>query len=83
MPLEKTLYFKSRYASVLYYQVFLKEVLSPCSKKYIYLLQWKPIKHDEKCFLFNIKALFVLVIFKLFSWLFGHIEKTGWLERSG
>ena len=27
------------------------------------------------------KALFVLKIFKFFSWLFGHVRKTAWLER--
>ena len=30
---------------------------------------------------FNLKALFVLKIFKFFSWTFGHVEKTAWLER--
>ena len=32
-------------------------------------------------FYFILKALFVLKIFKFLSWLFGHIEKTAWLER--
>ena len=27
------------------------------------------------------KAVFVLKIFKFLSWLFGHVEKTAWLER--
>ena len=30
---------------------------------------------------FVLKALFVLKIFKCSSWLFGHIEKTAWVER--
>ena len=34
----------------------------------------------EKCFL---KALSILKIFKCLFWLFGHVEKTAWLERSG
>ena len=34
----------------------------------------------ENAFYFILKALFVLKIFKFWSWLFGHIEKTAWLE---
>ena len=29
----------------------------------------------------TLKAVFVLKIFKFLSWLFGHVEKTPWLER--
>ena len=32
---------------------------------------------------FILKALFVLKIFRLLSWLFGHVEKTTWLEGQG
>ena len=32
-------------------------------------------------FIFIKKALFVLEISKYLSWLFGHVEKTAWLER--
>ena len=32
-------------------------------------------------FYFNLKAPFVLKIFKFLYWLFGHLEKTDWLER--
>ena len=37
-------------------------------------------KDDEKCFLFHVKALFVLKILRFLSWLFGHVEETAWLE---
>ena len=30
-----------------------------------------------------VKAFFVLKIFNFLSWLFGHVEKTAWLERGG
>ena len=32
-------------------------------------------------FYFILKALSVLKIFKFLSWVFGHVEKTAWLER--
>ena len=32
---------------------------------------------------FILKALFVLKTFKFLFWLFGHVEKTTWLERPG
>ena len=32
-------------------------------------------------FYFILKEFFVLKIFKFISWLFGHVEKTAWLER--
>ena len=44
------------------------------------LLQWKPFKNDEKCFLFYLKNSF-LKIFKFLFWLFGHIEKNGLIRR--
>ena len=31
--------------------------------------------------LFYLKALFVLKIYKFLSWLFGHVQKTPWLQR--
>ena len=43
-------------------------------KNYFYLFQWKHFKSDEKCFLFHVKARFVLEIFTLLSWLFGHVK---------
>ena len=41
---------------------------------------WKLMKN---AFYLILKALFVLKIFKFFYWLFGHVEKTVWLEREG
>ena len=63
------------------YHFSLKVGLSP-SKKFFYLLPWKPfLKKIKNRFYFILKALFVLKIFKFLSWLFGHVEKTTWLER--
>ena len=39
---------------------------------------WKMMKN---AFYFILKALFVLKIFKILSCLYGHVEKTTWLER--
>ena len=41
------------------------------------------LKMMKNAFYFILKALFVLKIFKFLSWLFGHVEKTAWLEREG
>ena len=40
-------------------------------------------KMMENLFYFVLKALFVLKIFNFLSWIFGHLEKTAWLERQG
>ena len=40
-----------------------------------------PLQMMKNAFYFILKALFVLKIFKLLPWLFGHVEKTAWLER--
>ena len=40
-----------------------------------------PLEMMENDFYFILKALFVLKIFKSLLWLFGHVEKTAWLER--
>ena len=40
-----------------------------------------PSKMMKKVFYFILKAFFVLKIFEFLSWLFGHVEKTAWLER--
>ena len=50
----------------------------PKKKKFINDSPSKMMKND---FYFILKALFVLKIFKFLSWLFGHVEKTAWLER--
>ena len=34
----------------------------------------------KNAFYFILKALFILKIFKFLSWIFGHIEKTAWIE---
>ena len=39
------------------------------------------LKMIKNAFYFILKALFILKISKYLSWLFGHIEKTAWLER--
>ena len=36
----------------------IKVNLSPSRKNLLYLLQWKPLKNDEKCFLFHLKRSF-------------------------
>ena len=40
-----------------------------------------PLKMMKNTFYFVLKALVILKIFKFMYWLFGHVEKTGWLER--
>ena len=40
-----------------------------------------PLKMMKNAFYFILKALFVHKIFKFFSRRFGHVGKTGWLER--
>ena len=35
----------------------------------------------KNAFYFILKAAFVLKVFKVLSWLFGHVEKAAWLER--
>ena len=47
---------------------------------FIYFIE-SPLKMMKNAFYFILKALLVLKIFKCLSWLFGHIEKTAWLER--
>ena len=55
---------------------------SQLPKKKNYLLQWQsPLKMMKNAFYFILKALFVLKIFKFFSWLFGHAEKMASPER--
>ena len=47
-------------------------------KSWIYLLKWKPFKNDEKCFMFCLKAFFILKISKFLSWNFWSSRKTVW-----
>ena len=56
--------------------------LSPSKKKKIFIcFNESPLKIMKKAFYFVLKALFILKIFKLLSWLSGHVEKIAWLER--
>ena len=59
----------------------LKVGLSPSKKVFFVCFNDSPSKIMKNAFYFIIKALFVLIIFKFFPWLFGHEEKTAWLER--
>ena len=45
--------------------------------KFCHLLHWKPFKMMKSTFYFILKALFFLKIFKILSWLFVHVGKTG------
>ena len=40
------------------YILFFKVGLSSFKQNSFYLLRWKPIKNDEKCFLFHLKSFF-------------------------
>ena len=51
--------------------------LSPFKKNCAICLIESPLKMMKNVFYFNLKALFVLKIFKFLSQLFGHAEKTG------
>ena len=48
-----------------------------------FLITESPLKMMRNAFYFTWKALFVLKIFTFLSWLFGHVDKTARLERSG
>ena len=37
----------------------------------------------KNVFYFTLEALFVFKMFRFLSWLWGHVQKTGWLERQG
>ena len=60
--------------------VSIKVGLSPSKKKLYYLLDWKPVKNDEKYFLFDLKSSFRSPhIFKFLSRLFGR-RKNGLIK---
>ena len=73
--------------------IFLKFYLGVCTNKWFELTSDLPkkfglfaslkafVKMMKNAFYFILKALFVLKIFKFLSWLFGHVERTAWLER--
>ena len=54
-------------------KILLKRTLK---SKFFYLLQWKPLKKGEKCFLFHFKSFFILKVFKFWPWLVGHVDKN-------
>ena len=60
----------------------LKIGLSPSENICVARFIESPLKIMKNAFYFMLKAFFVLKIFKVLSWLFGHVEKTPWLERS-
>ena len=66
-----------RNLKVLMVQVF-KVGLSPCKKSFNV-----SICFNEDAFYFILKAHFVLKIFTFLFCLFGHVEKTAWLEIQG
>ena len=63
-----------------YLQFHFKVGLSPSKKNFIWFNDI-PSKMMKNTFYIILKALFVLKIFILLSWLFGHVEKMAWLER--
>ena len=59
----------------------IKVGLSPFKKICVICFNESPLKMMKKASYFILKALFVLKIFKFLSLVFGHTEKTTWLER--
>ena len=54
---------------------------SHLAKKLCYLLDWKPFKNDEKCFLFHLESSFCSQDIYVFVTTFGLLGKMAWLER--
>ena len=54
---------------------------SPSKKIFLFASMIALQKIMQNAFYFILKAHFVLKIFKCWSWLFGHVKKTAWLER--
>ena len=57
--------------------------LSPFQKNCVLCVIESPLKRIKNAFYFILKALFILKIFEFLSRLFGHLEKTAWLELLG
>ena len=55
----------------------IKVRLLPSKKDFFICVNHSLSKMMKNSFYFILKALFVLKIFKLLSWLFGHVEKKG------
>ena len=78
---ENSCHLKSVSASVLIENITGILVGLSSSKKPVFAcVTESPLKSMKNAY-FVLKALFVLKIFEFLSWLFGHIEKTAWLER--
>ena len=54
---------------------------SPSKKNFFIWFIERPLKMMKNDFYFILEALLVLKILKFLLWLFGHVEKTAWLER--
>ena len=70
--------------TVLYYSALkhcLKVGLSSSKKNPFICFNESPLKMMKNAFHFILKVLFVLKIFTFLCWLFGHVEKTAWLEQ--
>ena len=63
--------------------IWVKVGLSPSKKNCVICFIESPFEMMKNAFYFTLKALFVLKIIKFFSWLFGQVGKTAWLERWG
>ena len=55
--------------------------LSPSKKQFFTCFDQFSLKLMKNAFYFILKAFFLLKISKFLSWIFGHVEKTAWLER--
>ena len=63
-------------------KAYVKFGLSPSKNLFYYhCFNDSPSEMMKNAFYFISKAFFVLKIFKLLSSIFGHVEKTTWLER--
>ena len=63
------------------YYTCLKSDSHLLKKNWFICFNESPLKMIENAFYFILKALFGFNIFKFFSWLFGHVEKTTWIDR--
>ena len=57
----------------------LKVGLSPSKKCYFVYFNESPLKMMKNAFIFTLKNLFILKMFKVLSCLFGHVQK--WLDQ--
>ena len=71
----------SKRAHALSFPNIIKVGLSSSKKDCFIYFNESVVKMIKNAFCVTLKALLVLKIFKFLSWLFGHAEKTAWLER--